>query len=221
MLKTQVNRVNVLEDGADRLGLINLEKIPIKESVKIKHGKRIFVPMEFSALGMPILTGTMLEEYLHYSDIVGPEVIVQYEEASIETPPSLTENSVKVFMENNSLRDLALWHQKHAYNEKKGGYYWLLDSREVVVGERYVLTPDAKLLVIDRLEKYPMTPYAELKSYDVFKKDVKSIRSLDIMTVLRYWTCPVCGEKFSVTECVKWEFELSKDGPVHIRCNNK
>ena len=52
MLKTQVNRVNVLEDGTDRLGLINLEKIPIKESVKIKHGKRIFVPMEFSALGM-------------------------------------------------------------------------------------------------------------------------------------------------------------------------
>ena len=221
MLKTQVNRVNVLEDGTDRLGLINLEKIPIKESIKIKHGKKVFAPMEFSALGMPILNGTMLEDYLHYSDIVGPEIIVQYEEANIETPPSLTENSVKTFMENYSLRDLALWHQKYAYNEKRGGYYWLLDSREVVVWERYVITPDAKLLVIEGLEKYPKTPYAELKSYDVFKKDVKSIRALDISTVLRYWKCPVCGEKFSIKECVKWEFELSKDGPIHTRFNNK
>lgn len=221
MLKTQVNRVNVLEDGTDRLGLINLEKIPIKESVRIKHEKRIFSPMEFSALGMPILTGTMLEDYLHYSDIVGPEIIVQYEEANIETPPSLKENSVKAFMENYSLRDLALWHQKYAYNEKRGGYYWLLDSREVVVWERYVITPDAKLLVIEGLEKYPMTPYAELKSNDIFKKDVKSIRALEIMTVLKYWKCPVCGEKFSIKECVKWEFELSKDGPIHTRCNNK
>ena len=221
MLKTQVNRVNVLEDGTDRLGLINLEKIPIKESGRIKHEKRIFSPMEFSALGMPILTGTMLEDYLHYSDIVGPEIIVQYEEANIETPPSLKENSVKAFMENYSLRDLALWHQKYAYNEKRGGYDWLLDSREVVVWERYVITPDAKLLVIEGLEKYPMTPYAELKSNDIFKKDVKSIRALEIMTVLKYWKCPVCGEKFSIKECVKWEFELSKDGPIHTRCNNK
>lgn len=216
MLKSEFHRVETFKDGEERIGLITLKRVPKAGTIKIIKDDEEIVPTSFSAIGMPILSGETLEYYFQNSEFNGPELLVEYEEEEPDWQICTTESEVKEFLKEHSLKTLAINVKKHVHN--KDGIYWVPNGKELVIWDKYVLVPNGEFLHLEEVENFSDTFTDEVKDFEFWKKEYKRMRCIQLESSLRNYECPICGKGFSIKEILEWDFELTKEGPIHSKC---
>ena len=216
--KMEFHRVEVFDDGKERLGLITLKRIPKQETIRIMQGDKELFASSFSVLGMPILEGETLEEYL--ADSTCAELKVSYQEED-EKQWKICGNArdVQRFLKKASLKELAVNHMKYEHNNS--GKIWIPGAEDLLIWGKYVLTPFGAFLHLEKVAFYPEADYVnkEVVRLNLTQNDSRGpIRLLRMETSLRSYKCPICRQHFSLKDRLTWNFELTKMGPVHKGC---